>query len=374
MTRMDVCVDVQPAVAQRAGVGRYTHQLVLHLAAASPADRLALFYFDYRRRGLPFRVEGVAERAVRWCPGRAMQWAWKTLGAPAFERLAGPADVYHFTNFIIPPMRRGRAVVSIHDMSFLRHPEFAEERNLRHLRARIGATAHRAAAIVTISRFSAAEIAELLNVDPARIHVIYPGIAETFQPPPPGRVDAVRHALGLQTPYLLTVGTLEPRKNVEFLVDVFERMPGYAGQLVVAGMPGWKYEATRERMRTSPRAADIRYLQYVADDDLPALYAGADAFLVASHYEGFGFPPVEAMACGTPVVSSTGGSLAEVLGDAAVVIPEYDAERWASETLALLSDTARRCRLAEAGRRQAAQYTWQSAARQHWDVYRKAAS
>ena len=128
---MRVCIDIQSAIAQRAGVGRYTKRLVEELAALrAPADELALFYFDFQRRGVPFPVPGATQRAVRWLPGRYVQKAWKTIAWPPFDLFAGPAEVFHFPNFIRPPLRRGRSVVTIHDLAFMRLPETIEARKI----------------------------------------------------------------------------------------------------------------------------------------------------------------------------------------------------------------------------------------------------
>ena len=370
---MDICIDVQSAVSQRAGVGRYTRLLAQHLAETAGDDSLNLFCFDFRRKGRPFPAARAAWRMVRWCPGAAAQLAWKTLNWPPFERFAGRADLYHFPNFVLPPLTAGRAVVTIHDITFARLPALVEERNLRYLNARLRDTVARADAILTVSQFSADEIRDAFNVPQERVFPIYNGISEAFRPPSADAVTALRLRLNLDRPYLLTVGTVEPRKNIPFMIEVFERLRGFDGCLVLAGMKGWKCEPILERMRTSTRSADIRWIRYVDDADLPALYAGADAFLCTSVYEGFGFPPLEAMACGTPVVSSRGGSLPEVLGSAAVLVPVFEPDLWSAEVERVLSDGEQRSRLRAAGRKQAAGYTWAAAARQTWQVYRKVA-
>ena len=316
-------------------------------------------------------MPGAGQRAVHWCPGRLARAAWKTFGWPPFERFAGKADLYHFPNFVLPPLGAGRSVVTIHDLSFLRFPDFAEKRNLAYLSARIPDTVRRADAILTDSLFSAGEICERLNADPERVFAVHLGIDERFAPPPAGKIQAVRRELGLDRPYLLTVGTLEPRKNVPFLVDVFENLPDFDGDLVVAGRRGWKDGPILERLHESSRAGRIRVLEDVDDGQLPALYAGASLFVLASFYEGFGFPPLEAMACGTPVLSSAGGSLPEVLGNAAIVLNSFDADLWSGEARRILSDTALRTSLVERGRARAAAYNWERTAAETWAVYRK---
>ncbi len=367
---MHICLDIQSAISQRAGIGRYTGMLLANLPGLRGADEISCFYFDFRRRGAGACPPGVVCRAVRWLPGRLVQQSWKRLNWPPFDRLAGYADVYHFPNFIIPPLRRGRAVATIHDLSFLRHPDFTETRNLAYLRARLDRTVARADAIITDSGFCAAEIEDLLPASRGKTTAVHLGIGAEFAAPPAAALAAWRARRGLDRPYLLSVGTLEPRKHYQFLIDVFDRLPGFDGELVIAGRRGWKCEPILERMRASPRAARIRWLADAEDGELPLLYAGAEALLFPSVYEGFGFPPLEAMACGTPVLSSAGGALPEILGGGAWIMPEFDAEAWAASAKRLLCDSALRAEWKARGRMQAARYDWVETARRTWAVYR----
>ena len=368
---MRVCLDFQPATAQQAGVGRYTQLLARHLPAAAGADELVLCYFDFRRNGRVSAPPGAGLKAVHWCPGRLAQAAWKIIGWPPYDAFSGPAEVFHFPNFILPPCRSGKTVVTIHDVSFLRHPDYAEERNCAYLTSRIRDTIARADAIVTDSEFSAREICDLLAVAPDRVRVIPLAISDEFTPPNADAVEQFRRENQLDAPYLLCVGTIEPRKNHAFLLDVFEKLSRYDGRLVIAGMPGWKYGPIFERFEKSPRADRITYLRYVAPRDLPALYSGADLFLFPSHYEGFGLPPLEAMACETPVVASTAASLPEVLGNAALLMDTGDSDQWASEIQSLLESAERRAVLIDAGRKQVARFSWATTAQRTWDVYRE---
>lgn len=365
---MKVCVDVQAAVTQRAGVGRYTKALVEHLGPAAGDDSLRLFYFDFKGNGEPLKAANSTVLATRF-PGRLAQLAWKTISWPPYDIFAGKADVYHFPNFIIPPLSQGASVVTIHDASFLRLPGMAEERNLSFLRARIRDTVRRADAIIAVSQFSADEIVSLLGAPRERVHVIYEGISPRFAPLDPAASAAALLDLKLEKPFILTVGTLEPRKNTRFLIEVFERMKSFDGQLAIVGMPGWKCQPILDRMASSSRAGDIRYLRYVSDEQLRALYTRTELFVFPSLYEGFGFPPLEAMACGAPVLSAATGSLPEVLGDAATLVGGFDAGQWAELASSHLGDRS----ATEKGRGRAAMYTWQKAAQETWSVYRKAA-
>ncbi len=361
---MRVCIDMQAAVTQRAGIGRYATELVPRLAVQA-ADSLSLFYFDFLRQAAAPHAPNAEIRTARWCPGRVVEKAWLMFGWPPFNFFSGQADVFHFPNFLLPPLSRGRSVVTIHDTAFLRMPETVETRNLHFLRTRIAETIRRADAIIAVSDFTASEIKELLHADPAKVHAIHSGISPDFRAPPDDVIATISRRRGLDRPYILTVGTLEPRKNIPFLIDVFEKMPDFDGLLVIAGSPGWKYGPILDRIKTSTRATDIRHVEHLSDDELRAVYAGADLFMFPSLYEGFGFPPLEAMACGTPVLASAGGALREVLGDGAVIMEEYDAESWAARAVGAL----RNAELAEAGRRLVSRYTWEETARKTWQVY-----
>ncbi len=373
---MRICVDIQSAVSQRAGVGRYTRSLVEHMAPLmAPSDELSLFYFDFHRRGLDFACPGAHPNAVRWIPGKFAQQAWKRLQWPPFDWFSGKADLYHFPNFTIPPLAAGKKVVSIHDMSFLRYPEFSEQKNLAYLSAFIHDTVRRADAIITISEFSKNEIVELLGLDPARIFATTLGVAQGCSRPNDAKITEARLKLKLERPYLLSVGTLEPRKNIPFLIEVFENMTDFDGDLVIAGMKGWKVAPILQRMQSSPQRDRIRYLEFIPDGDLFSLYAGAELFITTSFYEGFGLPPLEALACGTPVVSSTGGSLPEMLtGNAAVLIPGFDASQWAITLTELLNDRTRRDALAKNAPAHAARFSWSDTARKTLAVYQKVLS
>lgn len=369
---MKVCLDIQASLGQRAGVGRYVRELLAHLGPEAGADELSAFYFDFKRTGLDAPPPGVALRACRWMPGRFAQAAWKRIGFPPFDWFAGQADLYHFPNFIRPPLTRGRkSVVTIHDVSFLRMPETTEAKNLAWLSAGIRRTAEQADAILTDSRFSAREIVELLDVPEEKVFPVWCGLPQFGPPPAPEAAARMRRALGLEKPYLLMVGTIEPRKNIPFLVKIYEALRDFDGDLVLVGGLGWKTGPTLRAIAESPRKEGIKLLKHIRDDQLSALYAGASAFVFPTRYEGFGFPPLEAMGRGTPVVAARNSSLPEVLGDAPEWVDGYDAEEWAQRIRDLLGDPERAARCRAAGLEQAAKFTWEETARRTWAVYRQ---
>lgn len=336
-----------------------------------PADELRLFYCDFKRAGRRPDVPGAVPVAFRMLPGAVMQKMWHHLRFPPFDWFAGRADVFHFTNFTDRPLAHGKSVVSVHDMSFERYPQFAEDKNLRYLRAGMKRTVESADAIITISDFSRREIEELLPAARGKVHVTHLGISADFTRATDAEIADVRKQLGLVRPFLMMLGTVEPRKNLEFLVDVFERVAERGIDLVVAGAKGWKSGPILEKFASTRFPGQLHYLEFVPDGKLAALYSAAELFVMPSHYEGFGFSPLEAMACGTPVLSSSGGSLPEVLGDAAHVMNGFDADEWAGQVCAIVDDGEFRARLVRMGIERAAQFRWSDTARRTLDIYRK---
>lgn len=368
---MRICIDIQAAIGQQAGVGRYARCLAEELARGHRGHELGLFYFDFKRRGTGLDIPSAGQRCVRWCPGRVVQKAWKTFGFPPFDWLAGKFDLYHFPNFVRPPLSQGKSVVTIHDVSFMRHPETTESKNLSYLRSQIANTVARADAIITDSFFSKGEIEQLLGVDPDRVFAVHLGLDSDRHEVDAESRQAMRSRYGLERPYVLSVGTLEPRKNYNHLIDVFERLKGFDVDLVIAGMLGWKYEPILARVKSSSIKERIRVLEFVDERHLQSLYADAHLFAIGSLYEGFGFTPLEAMQHGIPVLSSAGGSLPEVLGDAAYIVEGFDVGEWADAMEKLIAETDVRQRMIDKGRAQVQRFKWSKTASETLDVYEK---
>ncbi|MEX2608223.1 MAG: glycosyltransferase family 1 protein [Kiritimatiellia bacterium] len=369
---MRVCIQLQAAIDQRAGVGRYVHTLVPELAALRGEDALSGFYFDFRRKGSPFPRGLLEEHACHTLPGTLIQQSWKRLGLPAYTRFAPEADVHHFPNFIIPPLPAGpKAVVNIHDCCFLTCPETMEPKNRAYLRHRMPSTLRRADKILTISETMAAELREAFNLPEDKVVATLLGPPPSLNDLPDDQVAGRIRNLGIDGPFLLHVGTLEPRKNHRFLFEVFDRLRYFDGTLVLCGMQGWQTEPILRAMRDSKKADRIRHLDYVSDDDLVALYRRAEALVFPSLYEGFGLPPVEAMRQGCPVISSNRGSLAEVVGDAGIVLPLDDPDAWTAAIEDVLGNFDRRARLINAGHHRAAGFSWRRCAEETWRVYRE---
>jgi glycosyltransferase involved in cell wall biosynthesis len=299
---------------------------------------------------------------------------WHRLRAPLpIEALAGRADVLHAPDFSLPPTLGARTVVTIHDLAFMTHPECAVPSLRTYLHRVVPRAVKRADHIIAVSQRTADDLVELLGVAPKKLTVIHLGIDPSVRRVTDAAVlvDA-QERYGLRLPFALAVGTIEPRKNFARLIEAFalaRRQAGGPAQLVIAGRKGWLYDdvfATVERLRLGD---EVRFLDYVPDADLATLYSQAAVVAMPSLYEGFGIPVVEAMACGVPVVASTGGSLPEIVGDAGLLAAPEDVPALAEALTRAVGDASLREQFITRGYARARAFNWDAAARQHVAVY-----
>lgn len=387
---MRVGIDYTAAAWQGAGIGRYTRDLVREILALGGQYRYTLFYAaGWPGAAVPYQDEldrlCAAHPNVRAAPiplpPRRLTQLWHRLRAPIpVELFTGPLDVLHEPDFVLPPTRARRRIVTIHDLSYMVHPECALPSVARYLNGAVPRSLARADAVVADSHATRRDLERLLGVEPGRVAVIYPGVGPQFRPLAPEVTEPVRRRLGLPERFILFVSTIEPRKNLVRLVEAFARLIGAEGQagrpaacglhLVIAGRKGWLYEPVFEAIARLGVESRVRMLDFVNDSDLPMVYNLAEAFAYPSIYEGFGFPPLEALACGTPVVASDSSSLPEALGDAALLVPPHDTGAIAAALERAISDPELRSRVRAAGPEQARRFTWERAARQVLDLYR----
>lgn len=311
--------------------------------------------------------------AARLTRGLSRELAWFPLRLPraaARRRL----DLLHCPSPLAPPRSPVPLVVTIPDALAWRHPRWTGAANLAHLRTVARHAARRASAVLTLSEFSREEICDALGLAPERVFVAPLGVDPGFAPGPAD--EEMLAALGVERPYLLTVATLQPRKNLEAALRAFEllREAGDPHSLVIAGARGWSDRRLLSRLRASRVADRIVLAGRVSDGELVALYRGADCLVHPSRYEGFGLPVLEAMACGTAVVCSDRASLPEVTGDAAVLVNPEEPEAIAAAIADLLDSPDRRRILSERGARRANAFTWSRHAEQVVTAYRRAAS
>jgi alpha-1,3-rhamnosyl/mannosyltransferase len=373
--------NATPLAAPLTGIGNY----ILHLGAALSASGEVDLYSFYGNRWVhetPRSGTGAThasfaarmrDLAKPWIPfKRGLSQARQRLTFGRGVRRHG-IELYHEPNYVALPTAVP-SVTTIHDLSWLRYPETHPRDRVRWLERAMPGTLSRVAAILVDSEFVRNEVLAAFGVDPSRIHVVPLGVAEAFRPRVAGQTVASLQALGLTHGcYLLTVGTIEPRKNVGHVLDAYAGLPARLRArypLVVAGAIGWRAKTLERQLQALASRGEIRFLGRVADDDLPCLYAGAAAFVFPSLYEGFGLPPLEAMASGVPVLVSDRASMPEIAGGAAMLLDPGQSERTAACLEAVLEDAERRAAMVERGLRRAAAFTWEACAVKTLDVYR----
>lgn len=380
-----VVVDGLPLQVQSAGIAVYTEGLVRELARQRPELEIDLLGISQLvRRAL--RGQPPAEMRAPWPP--RVRWIESSLypalmGYPSrwgrrllpVESVTGATDLFHATNYGAPRRRGARLVVTVHDLTLLRFPELGTPALRAHVERAI-ATLPEADQIIADSQATRDDLIQLTATDASRVHVVYPGCDARFTNIAADAARAtVAQRFGLRHPYLLHVGTLEPRKNAVALLRAFERLvtgPAAGHTLVLVGRRGWIYEPILAALQAPALAGRVRLLDDVGNDDLPALYAAADLFVYPSLYEGFGLPVAEAMACGVPVITSATSSLPEVAGDAAIFVDPRDDAALAAAVARVLGDADLRATLAARGRTQAARFTWDRCARETLAVYEQA--
>jgi glycosyltransferase involved in cell wall biosynthesis len=378
-------IDVSLVPGQTAGGGQYAYQLTRALAAIDPVNAYLLypvFYYivhpDFRRADLPTAAN--MRVAQRWLPPDLVRFLWRQDRSDRFkELLLGNVDIVHSTTFCAPRFhrRRRRLVVTIYDLSFVSHPESHMSANVEHCLRGTKLAIDRADALIAISESTRRELIETMGAPPARIVVTPlaadPGLGRVSDP---GRLAAARRRYELPERFVLFLGAMEPRKNLLRLIEAFAVLkPALRREtvLVVAGAQGWLNDSVRDRADRLGLAESVRFAGYVAAEDLAALYSLATVFAYPSLWEGFGLPVLEAMACGTPVLTSDVSSLPEVAGDAALLVPPTDVEAIADGLTRLLGDAALRSDLAARGLRRVAAFSWERCARETLAVYTKVA-
>lgn len=350
-----------------AGIHRFIYHLLSELPEAAPQFRYVAYVND-RRIASP--APAMQIRHARWHTGNPLaRIAWEQMALPlasARDRL----DLLHALAFARPVLARCPVVLTIYDMSFMRMPERFPVFQRRYLQWMTRYSARHAAAITVISQSTMQDVVELYGIAPERITVVYCGVDPQFQPLAAVDVAQFRANKGLPDRFMLYLGTLEPRKNVAQVVRAFAQLPAaIRPKLVIAGAQGWGYDDVYAAARQSGVGSDIIFAGFVAQQELPLWYNAAELFVYPSHYEGFGLPVVEAMACGTPAITSNVSSLPEVAGDAALTVAPADTLALRDAMEQTLTDLPLRARMKERGLAQAARFTWPQVARQTAQVY-----
>ena len=371
---MRVTLDLSPSVQGRAGLGRYAGELAAALQTSCPQDeQLALFINDPQGRSPqpPLDRLPVTRRTLANKPWRLSTLLGHCLRL-AQDGWVGRPDIFLATEHLLPHLRHTCSVFTLHDLIFRFFPEAHLPLNRWFLNLMMPRFLRAADAVIAVSECTRQDAVRCYGLPEAKIHVIYEGVNARFRPAEdPTCLAAVRQRYGLAERYLLYVGTIEPRKNLLTLFEAMRVADLNNLQLAIVGTKGWLYGPTFERVRCLGLEGRVLFTGFVPDDDLPALYQAAEAFVFPSLYEGFGLPVLEAMACGTPVVCSAAASLPEVAGQAALLVPPQDVAAWTAALTRITSDAALRAELSQRGRRQAAKFSWEKAAAQTRQLYRQ---
>ena len=362
-----IAIDYTAAVRQGGGIGRYTRGLVHALARMPLHDEFVLFVAgrgtDPDVQSPAFRTRNIAidERYTN------ILWHRAGLPFPRVDWFTGPLDIFHSPNFVLPPVGAARTVLTIHDLSFLRVPHCAEPSLRAYLSRVVPGAVSRADRVLADSFNTKEDVVDLLGVPASKVDVVPAGVEGRFSPlgnDPALETVRRKYALG-DGPFVLSVGTLEPRKNFSGLLEAYALMKQkhhLPHRLVIAGGRGWLYEGIFDTARRLQLGDDVVFAGFIDDADLPALYNLADLFAFPTLYEGFGLPVLEAMACGTPVVTANNSCMPELVGDAALTLDADDTESLAYAMAMVLHDEVLRESLVERGLLRAELFGWPAAA------------
>jgi glycosyltransferase involved in cell wall biosynthesis len=367
-----VYLDVSAAVNSRAGLGRYARSLTQALLAEMDAPPTLFYNRTAQAQTFP-EWQGVPQRSIRlgYKPWRMAVWLGQIMRL-SFARLTPGATLFHATEHLLMPLGDTPTVLTVHDLIFKLFPQHHRRLNYWYLNAAMPLFAHRADAIIAISQATKNDLIRHYGTPDNKIIVVREAAAPHFRVVPDSEVARVRAKYDLPERFLLSVGTIEPRKNLSRLVESLARLRTYDRRLrlIVVGAKGWLYDDFFARIEALNLKEAVRLLGYVPDQDLPAVYRAATIYVMASMYEGAGLPVLEAMACGAPVVSSRESSMPELGADVARYFNPYDVDHMTDVIREVLADDYLRDEMAAAGPERAARFSWERAARETLAVYR----
>jgi alpha-1,3-rhamnosyl/mannosyltransferase len=359
---MRVTIDAIPLLVRSAGVKNYLYYWTRHLLQESRDIDVRLFPY----LGMPRELnhEGSVTNPLSTLARLGLLFVMNRTPA-IFSDLAIPAtDIFHTCKVLYPP-RRARLTATVHDLTCWIMPETHSPANVAADRRFADRILKHADGLIAASAATRDDAVRILGLAPEKFRVIYHGIAQPYFEVTPEDSETARARFALHRPYLLAVGTIEPRKNVDLLLDAYSALPASVRdefELVFAGPPGWAQTATKARLQQPPRG--VRYIGYVEEEAMPGIFAGATALVYPSLYEGFGFPVAQAMAVGTPVITSNVSALPEIAGGAAILIDPHSQAELRDAMRDLLTSSSTRSRLIQLGRTNVQRFTWAESARQ----------
>ncbi len=378
---MNISFDALPLISDNmSGIGYCEAGLAGEMIRKHSEDKFVFDYFsrkdhEVKRNRLKKYMQSNCSLNEAHFSGFLYRTAMNIIPVPYSCFFGKKAEITHFFNYIIPPFVHGKKVVTIHDMVIKAYPETVRFRTKQLLNSGMKKSMRRADVIITDSEFSRSEIIKYYPKYKEKIEVVYCGVnTEKFYPVnDPERIEKVKDTLGIQGDYYLYLGTIEPRKNLERLIEAYsilKKKNNDVPLLVMAGGKGWLNSSIYGKVKELGLEESVIFTKYIPDEDLCPLINGASAFVFPSIYEGFGMPPLEAMACGVPVVSSGEASLPEVVGDCAVIVDAYSPESIADGMLKIWSDKDLACDLRKRGPVRAAEFSWEKSAEKLHEIYK----
>ncbi|MEM7800774.1 MAG: glycosyltransferase family 1 protein [Chloroflexota bacterium] len=376
---MRIGIDVTSALTQGGGIGRYTRELVHALALTEFNSSFDIHLFSARTKAPspvpnplpnhPQMVHRPARLSEKW-----LYRLWYRLKLPLpVQTFTGPIDLYHSPDFVLPPISgETPTLLTIHDLSFIHYPETFTPQLIRFLNRVVPESVGKASHILADSIATQRDLIELWQVPDEKITVLYSGVNETFRP----ITDKValkrareKYNLG-QAPYVLTLGTVQPRKNYRMLIEAFAPIAKtHDHNLIIVGGKGWLFEEILNEVKVQGLEGRVIFTGFVDDIDLPTIYSAATLFAFPSIYEGFGLPILESMACGVPVINSNASCLPEVAGKATIQLDPTDQNAWTEALEMLLKDPVQRAQMVAEGYIQAQHFSWKKSAQQLLEVY-----
>jgi glycosyltransferase involved in cell wall biosynthesis len=369
---MHIAIDAHSVGAQLAGNETYAVNLIEALAEIDQSNRYTIYVTKHSALDR-FTDRWPNFRVKRTLPHTPVVRIPLTLSV---ELRRDPVDVLH-VQYTAPPLAPCAVVATIHDLSFEHLPETFKRRSRAQLRLTVRHTARNAAQILTLSEFSRRDLIATYGIEPDRVAVTPPAASSLFKPVTnETELRRIRMTYGIERDYILALGSIQPRKNLVRLIKAYSSLwrPAEMAlpQLVIAGKRGWLEEETIRTAEQSPAHADIRFIGYVPDADLPALYSGAFCFAYPSYFEGFGLPVLEAMQCGVPVIAGNRTSLPEVVGNSGLMVDPLDEAEIARALREMIENSDQRAELRVKGLARASQFSWKTTAQLTLEAYEKA--
>ena len=385
-SNMKVCLDLNTTLNKKSGVGWYTYNLIRTMSALCEKKS----FLDIQLQGLVMDIAGrrmgnsdIVElgknlpiKASPFISYGLLEHLWNInlVNYQSFFR-GQEGDIYHFFNFTLPPKIRGKKVITIYDMVYYKYPETMKSSNLSRLKKEISRSIQETDVVITISEAIKKEICEIHGIREEKVRIIYPGIfhEEYEYSYTELQINNFKIKHNFTNDYLLYLGTLEPRKNIETLIKAFALLKSKESmkqiKLVLAGAKGWNYESIYSKVREYSLAQDVIFLGYVDERDKHLLYKLSKGFVFPSIYEGFGMPVLEAMAAGVPVITSKAEALQEVVGEAGICVEAKDYEALCANMELIISDEILRERMITLGRQRSLNFSWEKSAKKMLEIY-----